>query len=185
RGTVHNDPMQKGLYDLIEWCNTRMKVDSIVEIGAFAGQSSVIFASLLSKVYVIDPFIGGYDNDDTASNALLKDRLAVKRAFKKNTIGYQNIKLYELYDVHAVDYFPLRSVHIVYIDADHLYDSLCKQISRWIPRIVSGGFISGHDYRLPEESIFPKQHASVVKAVNETVGCPDARFCDGSWVKQI
>lgn len=45
--------------------------------------------------------------------------------------------------------FEDSSVDFVFIDADHKYESVKKDIQHWWPKIKPGGIISGHDYFNP------------------------------------
>lgn len=72
---------------------------------------------------------------------------------------------------------PPGSIDIVYIDADHKYDSVKADIQAWLPAIRKGGYISGHDYCAP----WP----GVMQAVDEAIGGPERLFRDGSWAKEI
>jgi len=53
---------------------------------------------------------------------------------------------------------------LVFIDADHSYDSVKKDILAWLPKVKRGGVLCGHDYGNPE-------HGGVEKAVKELLPC--------------
>jgi hypothetical protein len=38
------------------------------------------------------------------------------------------------------------SLDFVYIDAEHTFEAVEKDVSSWLPKMKSGGIISGHDY---------------------------------------
>ena len=42
--------------------------------------------------------------------------------------------------------FADESIDFVFIDADHSYESVKKDIEAWLPKIRKNGIISGHDY---------------------------------------
>ena len=46
----------------------------------------------------------------------------------------------------AATLFEDNSVDFVFIDADHQYESVKKDITAWYPKIKIGGIMSGHDY---------------------------------------
>jgi len=58
------------------------------------------------------------------------------------------------------------SLHFAFIDADHTYDAVKRDIAAWWPKIMPGGFLSGHDYgfRHDRRGIW-----GVTRAVNEFV----------------
>ena len=52
----------------------------------------------------------------------------------------------------------------VFIDAQHDYDSVKKDIEIWTPKLKPGGLLSGHDYQ--------PNFKGVIQAVDEAVGRP-------------
>lgn len=50
----------------------------------------------------------------------------------------------------AVDLFADKFFDFVFIDADHSYDGVKKDIINWLPKIKPGGWIGGHDYHHPK-----------------------------------
>lgn len=76
------------------------------------------------------------------------------------------------------------SVDIVYIDADHRYSSVVKDIKSWAPKVKYGGILSGHDCENIsswseehiEEDYAMHQHHGVSKAVSKMIN--DVKFVD-------
>jgi hypothetical protein len=60
------------------------------------------------------------------------------------------------------EYFDL-----VYIDADHTYPMVKKDIELWYPLVKKGGFIGGHDYGFPD---LVCNFGGVKRAVDEIFG---------------
>jgi predicted O-methyltransferase YrrM len=56
------------------------------------------------------------------------------------------IKPIKSYSWEASKNFEDNSVDFVFIDADHEYESVVKDIDSWLPKVKKGGIISGHDY---------------------------------------
>jgi predicted O-methyltransferase YrrM len=48
---------------------------------------------------------------------------------------------------------------VVFIDADHGYESVKADIAAWLPKVIAGGIIAGHDFAF--------QHPGVMQAVQE------------------
>lgn len=44
---------------------------------------------------------------------------------------------------------PDGSLDFVFIDADHRYPSVIKDLAAWVPKLKSGGTLCGHDVHLP------------------------------------
>jgi hypothetical protein len=38
------------------------------------------------------------------------------------------------------------SLDYVYLDADHHYEAVCRDIDAWLPKVKPGGVIAGHDF---------------------------------------
>ena len=75
----------------------------------------------------------------------------------------------------AADRFEDKSVDFVFIDADHSYDSVVRDIRAWHPKIRDRGIIAGHDYF---------NYSSVRRAVDEFFG--DSIEVEGSiWFVDV
>lgn len=61
----------------------------------------------------------------------------------------------------AAAQFEDQSVDFVFIDADHIYEHVKKDVLAWMSKVKPGGIIAGHDYNPPHE---------VERAVNEIFG---------------
>ena len=78
-----------------------------------------------------------------------------------NEIGCNHfVELIKSDSCDAASLFENESVDFVFIDGNHWYDYVKKDIEAWLPKIKKGGMISGHDY----------QEAGVSTAVGETFG---------------
>jgi len=64
-----------------------------------------------------------------------------------------------MYSQKAANLITNESVDFVFIDAQHDYESVKRDINSWLPKIRLGGLICGHDY----EPNFP----GVIQAVDE------------------
>lgn len=124
-----------------------------VEVGTYEGKSlayyivEMINANKYHKVYGIDSFT--FEN--------LKDN------FDRNMaplLGH--FRIITAISWEAPKFFKDASIDAVFIDADHVYESVKKDILAWLPKVKKGGFISGHDYC--------DEHPGVIKAVNEIFG---------------
>ena len=115
----------------------------IVEIGSFKGKSTVALG-LGSKwiserkrtVFAIDPFIsnGNYHEYFNAfQHNILNFRLANYVSAIKN------------FSHEAIKYCPER-ISALFIDGDHSYLGVKRDIELYAPRVVLGGYIAFHDY---------------------------------------
>lgn len=118
---------------------------TFVELGVWLGHSVSFLAANLSDdciIYAIDLF-----DESTAHKRY--DHLNGLRyqLFEKNIQNFKHmIKSIQSCSWVAADMFNDDSVDFVFIDADHSYESVCKDIDRWSAKIKRGGMLAGHDY---------------------------------------
>ncbi|WP_248927673.1 class I SAM-dependent methyltransferase [Paenibacillus hamazuiensis] len=127
----------------------------IVEIGSFKGKSTVALglgSKWLSekkrKIVAIDPFItNGYyfDYFTEFQNNILNYRLA------------NYVSPIKKFSHEAVQDCP-ELISALFIDGDHSYAGVKRDIELYAPRVVRGGFIAFHDYTA---------YADVRRAVDE------------------
>ena len=165
--------MTNGLKSMISMIGNTNQM-TMIEIGSYIGESTILFAESFDKVISIDPFLDGYDDNDDASK--LGNFDLVYNKFLENTYKYKNVSHIRKKSCDAV-YDIKEQVDFVYIDGLHTYEQVKKDINNYIKLIKKGGVIGGHDYSIgwPE----------VVKAINECLGKPDNIFIDCSWIKKL
>ncbi len=164
----------------------------MLEIGSYMGESTQIFASsglFRGGIVCVDKWSGDpvWEKGDQRApihdweNDLI-DWDTVKNEFSRNTRFFPNV--HEILPIRGDSHGDFTSFNpdlrfdFIYIDGDHTYDSVIKDIKKSLTLLKEGGIISGHDY---DTEAWPE----VVKAVNETIGEPDKVFMDSSWIKQI
>ena len=77
----------------------------------------------------------------------------------------------------AARWFDDGELDLVFIDADHSYEAVKRDIQTWVKKLKVGGILCGHDY-------WPGSWPEVRRAVNEC--CPKIRTFPGSgvWVRR-
>lgn len=155
---------------LIDMCEKYLKQDHVlVEIGAYAGEGTVILSKYVKKVVSVDPWQNGYDSFDDASNTTEQ----AEAAYDERVKNLPNVQKFKGKSEDWVSAFDDESLDVVYIDGDHRYESVKKDLQIWLSKVKKGGIISGHDYG----------RVGVTEAVDEVIGKPLEVFNDGSWVK--
>jgi len=145
---------------------------TMVEIGSYQGESTVLFAKHFKKVIAVDPFIDMYDpKDPTCHEASMT---LVYQAFKNRIKEFENIEVIRDFSDNALKF--ISEVDFVYIDGNHTYEQVKKDIENYIPK--SRCFIGGHDY-------VEAPHLGVIQAVDEVFTAPDFTFQDHSWLKVL
>ena len=148
----------------------------IVEIGCFTGVSTETFLQLNpKKLYAVD--IWGlnelYSDCDWIGSVKFD---LIEQSFRTMAKNYDNIEIIKNFSKHASFGFKNKSLDFVYIDGDHSYDAVVEDIEHWLPKIKSGGYISGHDGWSTE----------VIKAVNKTLNLSNmVSFSDTSWLVKV
>ena len=149
---------------------------NMLEIGAHMGESTMLFAStgMFETIYVIEPFDGMEAFNTTEEMGWDK----VKEEFDINTRYFDNIKVYPTYSYKVPHKFEDASLDFIYMDAEHDYDSISRDLDLYLPKLKPNGIIAGHDYN---EAYWP----GVVKAVDERFGDKVHEFMDTSWIVKL
>ena len=140
----------------------------MIEIGAWTGESSVLFAQHFDQVVCVDAWspdllIDGY----CAADAYIE--------FLQRTRPFSNIAYVRMNAVSAASLFKPNTASAIYVDADHKYPSVKQDISLYAPVVKPGGYYCGHDY---SKEMFP----GCVQAIHELLGAPDKVYKDNSWM---
>lgn len=123
------------------------------EVGVYEGETS---AYLLSKIRRPNFRVIGVD--PYASPDLQK----VKSKMMRTLTDYRFL-FFEKFSVDAAKDF--KNIDMVFIDANHKYGSVVRDIAAWWPKIREGGILSGHDYW----TVKGGRNRGVRKAVNQFV----------------
>ena len=91
---------------------------------------------------------------------------------------FPQLHILKLTSLKASELFPKKHFDLVFIDADHQYESVQNDIATWLPLVKNNGFLTGHDYGHPN---FP----GVKKAVDEYFGDNIMVRGDRVWIKKI
>lgn len=126
----------------------------IVEIGSYLGASSIVMAKANRHgvIYCIDT----WQND-----AMSEGSWDTMSTFFHNTRHCKNIVPIRMWSTEAADKTP-QEVDMIFIDGDHSYEGVKKDIDLYFPKIKSGGIIAMHDIgwaegvnRVIKEDIMP------------------------------
>jgi hypothetical protein len=135
----------------------------IIEIGTMLGDSAAVFAAAFPGVRIIT-----VDPGPTA---------AVQREAAERLWHWPHVECWEMASAAAavrVRADGLR-VGMVYLDGDHSEAGVRADIRAWLPLVMPGGYMAGHDYAV-------KAYPGVKSAVDAELGVPGQVFPDGSWL---
>lgn len=135
-----------------------------VEIGSQYGYNAYNILSNLSikKLYLVDPYESyqGYDEDWASDKGVNNAYQKCKQVIKP----YEKSVVFVLrYSQDAIDDIP-NGVDFVYIDGNHQYEYVKKDMDSFYPKICSGGVLCGHDFGTHELGVcravieFSKKH---------------------------
>jgi len=137
-------------YDMVAAKNYK----TLVELGVWKGHSICYLADKLRNkdvnIYAVDLWDETYKYDDDPHLKYQKPHLYdIWKENVKDANLDGKIKDIKSITWEAASKFEDNSVDFVFIDADHEYSSVIKDIDAWLPKIKIGGMLAGHDYFNP------------------------------------
>ena len=146
---------------------------TIVEIGVARGGTSKYTIEKLDKkikyYFGVDPYKANYDSNDTFSH-YSQNYFDHCYAYVLNKIKDPRFRLIRLSSEKAVNLFNDNSIDAIYIDGDHKYEEVKKDILLWRNKVKKGGIIIGDDF---------KDFHGVKKAVEEIFS--DYKLNENTW----
>ena len=140
---------------------------TFVEIGVFCGKSIAHFAVECVnrennvKIYGVDTWTGmAYDERESQNlNNYIRDLPdGLYNHFLDNIKSLPEgvITPIQKLSYEAAEDFEDESVNIIFLDADHTYEGVLKDLQAWYPKLKKGGIFSGHDYTSypPDDGVF-------------------------------
>ena len=169
------------------WNHFKDKKDIVgVEIGVFEGENSlnILKALDIKRLYLIDPY---YYNKKIAGITMSRNeaKLTRERAESKLSKFADKIVWINKSSEEAINDID-EELDFVYVDGDHHYEAVKKDIELYYPKIKEGGMICFHDYDAPDDN------NGVIQAVEEffkplgipvySEGCKDDSRTNEGWV---
>lgn len=112
------------------------------EVGTHTGRNAEKMLKYLDikELHLIDFWEAYSDYPDSRNQS--QDFEMVKNKFR----GNDKVKIIKSDSSKAAERFADKTFDFVYIDADHSYEGVKKDIVAWLPKVAYGGIIAGHDY---------------------------------------
>lgn len=155
------------------------------EIGSWEG--SFAFYTLLqrqpSKLFLIDPWVGaasdpdGGAQTDDAQNARNNIYANVCKIFSP----YPHVVVMRLKSEDASRHFPDAFFDYVYVDGDHSYEGVMRDLGKFFPKVKVGGLIIGDDYGWGRVSDAVNDFVSSQKKNLHWLGDPCAHGREGQF----
>jgi hypothetical protein len=117
-----------------------------LELGVFKGEYSKKILEAGAKVlYMVDIWKGvEKDYEDDRNNKLHPN--AYSEAMKIADLFPNKAVMIRTESKIAANLIEDESLDFMYIDANHYYESVKGDISKWYPKVKKGGIFGGHDY---------------------------------------
>lgn len=122
-----------------------------VEIGVQSGSFSEIILSRWNckKLYLVDIWSKQEDYNDIA-NVEDDIQLDLYLSVCKKFFNDKRVTVLREDSLSAANHFREDFFDFIYLDADHSYEGVVKDINAWYPKLKKGGVFAGHDYLFGE-----------------------------------
>ena len=158
------------------------KGGTVAEIGVQRGVFSQSILDIVQpeRLHLIDPWAQQTQGDYLADPSNVDDErhadhLAHVRTQFAEPIATGQVTLHRAFSQDVVDGFADGGFDWIYIDGDHTFDAVARDLALYAPKIAPGGLILGHDYN--NSPPFRDQgRFGVVEAVNAFVADNDWEF---------
>jgi len=139
------------------------------EVGVRCGYyaQSLLGCGMIEKLYLIDCWdmceVGdpSINSDELSLEVIRHTEYLTRERFE----GNPRVEVIKAFSADAASQFPNGHFTFIFVDGDHTYKGVKKDIETWYPKLAPLGLIGGHDY---EEYTEPSGvQRGVVKAVDE------------------
>lgn len=177
------------LYDLVLKINTKNPV--IVELGSWLGKSSIVLAKALSYkkagiLYCVDSF--DLDGDNFSRDTYIKEQKKLNSSVKEQFIFnikkskvLKYIKILEGKSYEVAKNFK-DQIDLLFIDANHNYDSVKLDFFLWKDFIKIGGFIAFHDANVEKEHLNGGPLRLIKEEILNSSSWSEKKFIDSLFI---
>jgi hypothetical protein len=158
---------------------------TLCEIGVFTGEFANQLLRLQPKrLFLIDPFQGVVSSGDADGNNVKEAALPlVYVQLAQQVARVPSITLLRGFSHELLPMFPEGCFDAIYIDGDHSYEGVKRDLGLAWKLVREGGYVCGHDYETNLEKTKNKYDFGVKRAVDEFCRAKDtilsAKAMDG------
>jgi len=137
---IHKYRTERRMIDFVEkHFNSRL---TGVEIGVLFGKNAerMLKKLKIKKLFLVDPYVP-YGNNPYIDNNIEEARIKAKKRLSK----FKEVVFIEKKPSEAVNDVP-DNLDFVYIDGNHDYEFVKKDIELYYPKVKKNGVIGGHDF---------------------------------------
>ncbi len=107
------------------------------------------------------------------------DWIALYKRACEDMLWFPSLHVVRLPSNEVADFMWDEYFDLVFIDADHYYDHVIKDIKAWIGKVKKGGILCGHDYG-------SRRHSDIKRAVNDVFGSDNIELLEATvWMKRV
>jgi len=120
-----------------------------VEVGVYRGENAknILQQLNMEKLYLVDPWAcyEGFGVDGAGEYANKNEIEKVYNNVKTAFAGHGNVEIIRDFSQTASARFDENSLDFVYIDGNHRYEHVYRDIKSWHLKVKQGGVVGGHD----------------------------------------
>lgn len=156
--------------EMLEYYCNKCINPTVLEIGVFRGDflSFLVDKCNISYVDAVDIFEGAQDSGDVDGNNLI--RCDLDKSFNDLSEKYKDMPHVNIIKSDSSTYLSrVKNYYydIIYIDGDHSYNGVKKDLENAFFKVKNGGYIMGHDYEINVAKGYNLYNFGVKKAVDE------------------
>lgn len=153
----------------------------VAEIGCFRGETAQGWLPIVQGNHgvaiLVDSFLGqpGLPSTDVTSSASYQTETVMSTLFSI-VRQYTDFELIRGDTAVQSDRIPDHSIDIIFIDGDHRYEGVMRDLIAWTPKLRLGGIICGHDYDNPNVYRAVNEKFKKVRVLGDNVWVADDAF---------
>jgi virginiamycin A acetyltransferase len=156
--------------EMIRYYSSLITKPRILEIGIFRGEffDYIVNNCNVGSLDGVDLFEGDCTSGDVNGNYVTSCNL--DKSYNDLNDKYKEMNNIKLFKSDSSKYFydvPDKHYDIIYIDGDHSYDGVKKDLRNAFNKVKDGGYIMGHDYDINAEKGLHLYNFGVMRAVDE------------------
>lgn len=133
----------------------------ILEVGvAYGYHADYILENVPESTYIgVDPYLANYDEKDAFSRDVSNifqddpqasmDRLYLAVRNRLSRKYSERFRLIRKYSMDALEEFQAETFDLIFIDGDHRYETVARELPQYWLKLANGGILAGDDYEWP------------------------------------
>lgn len=124
------------------------KIGAEIGVGKATNAMNILQSTKIDKLFCIDVWQRTPFYNNRGWTEAMHKRNESMAIYRLSLFG-DRAKIIKLESVKASEKFEDNFFDYVFLDADHSYEGVVKDINAWMPKIKKSGALIGHDYHFP------------------------------------